>query len=189
MKLCSKQIFKLLPKSVFGFVLCTAFHSIGLSAEPRNDMTEQFNSWTLSCIDESNSQGASGQRICRVSQVLRHRESRQMVLSVTVWRTQDEQTTHINIMTPFGLNVRENVSMRAQDQVIMALPIGTCLPEGCLAQSVMGASSLNQMWEQPEMVVSVPVYNSNQTFAVKLTLDGFQEAYRRMTSLTSARAD
>jgi invasion protein IalB len=174
---------------VFGFVLCTAFLTIGVTAESRNDMTEQFKSWTLSCINEPNSQGEAGQRICRVSQVLRHRESGKVVLSVMMWRIQGEQTTHINIMTPFGLNVREQVSMRAQNQLILALPIGTCLPEGCLAQSPIYATLLNQLWKQPEIVVSVPVYKSNQTFAIKLTLDGFQDAYRRMTSLTSVQTD
>jgi invasion protein IalB len=115
-------------------------------------------------------------------QELFQQDGGQRVLSVAIRVDAATDEAALTMITPFGLDVTGQVTIRDSDILIADAPFATCVPAGCIVQAQLSADALAKMQAGEAATVSFPT-RGGASFDVEVSLRGFTAAFERLRGL------
>lgn len=161
---------------LFG-LFSTAVSLAGPLPNGASSLVENYEDWVVAC------QAPEGEAACVMRQVQSNRETGQRVLSAEFQNGTDGNVQGVLLM-PFGLALDQGVALKFDDQAGPQLSFSTCLPSGCVVPVRFSAEQVGMLQGGSAMNVTAMGINSSEPVAFNISLDGFTDAYNRLTQLT-----
>jgi invasion protein IalB len=114
----------------------------------QKEWKEAFDDWILACV-----QGADGKKSCAISQTLSN-SSRQMIGAISIGKDKDGKFI-ANLRTPLGFAVNEGLKLTIDTQSGVALPVRTCLSNGCLGIIALDQKMVGQLKTATQLGVTM----------------------------------
>ena len=133
-----------------------------------------------------------------MSQELRDRNSGQLVLAFALPARPNPDSSDAVIIAPFGLDLSKGIQLTVMkkagasgsEQTVQPgqqanAPFHTCLPSGCLAKFDLDGPMFSALRKGTEARISMTSIDEGQSVQLKISLNGFTAAERRMKTLAA----
>jgi invasion protein IalB len=165
----------------------TTFH-VDMAAQASDEdarLAETFGNWTVGCqqqpVQASRASDATGPS-CQMSQELRNADNGQRVLAMALPAVAAPSGANALIVAPFGLKLDAGIAIEVDGDALVVVPFQTCLPVGCLAQLSLDETQLERLGRGRTATVTMTVVDGGEPLRLDISLDGFAEAYERLTA-------
>ena len=169
--------------SFFALIFAASITSAGaqdVANSAPDTLSETYRDWVVVCQSRNPQEGQPVERQCEMTQELRQQEGGQRVLSIALRPEGDAGL--LTMITPFGLNVRDQVAIEVDGVTIIQAPFQTCLPAGCIVQAQIDQTSLDAMRAGEAVIVRLPT-TAGEPFQVNISVLGFTAAWNRLMQL------
>ena len=153
-------------------------------------LREVYSDWTVSC--RAKKTRVAGQLSnCQMSQELRDDKSGQLVLAFALPAIPIRDGVNAVMVAPFGLMLSKGIGLSVvqsagQPEIASAqAPFHTCLPAGCIARFKLNSAMIDAMRRSAEAQVKLASADKEQIVQVKISLNGFTAAERRLKALAA----
>ncbi|MCA3248598.1 MAG: invasion associated locus B family protein [Azospirillum sp.] len=136
-----------------------------------------FEDWGIECETQ-----ADRRELCFAQQTHTQRESGQRIISVSVGYLGANNAPTLVVFTPLGVNVASGAAIRIDSQPQIAMPIQTCVPEGCRATVTLTAEQLRAFAAARTLTLGMVPWGSDQTSTVALSIRGLSAAVAHLRS-------
>lgn len=146
-----------------------------------NAFSEIYGNWTVRCAAGDEAGGESA-RQCAMEQrfIWRDDGTGQTRRLLTVTLAPASAGMEAVAVTPFGLLFGPGLRLRADDLEGEALAFQTCLPEGCIARSVLTPDTIWSFRAGTVLHVEAEPAAGGEPFRLEGSLDGFSAAHMRL---------
>jgi len=144
-----------------------------------SSLTETYGDWHVAC------QVREAVICCAMSQQ-QLRQDGQRIVTVELKNAPDD-TLAANFVLPFGLQLDAGATLRMDEQPAMApLRFHTCLPAGCVVQANFDSATVTTLHGGTKLHVTTKTADTEQDFAIAISLNGFTAAFDRLKALTAS---
>lgn len=164
--------------------LTLALPATAQDSEGPDRLNETYRDWIVQCVTQAVSQpqdGAGSGRVCEMVQQLSQRDSGQRVLTMGLRRTEDGGTT-MTVIAPFGILLRDGVTIRLAEDDLFRMDFLTCMSNGCIANADLGADEVAAMERGTAATVRMSTLQG-QALDLEISLMGFTAAMNRLRGL------
>lgn len=164
--------------------LALALPAAAQDSEGPDRLNETYRDWVVQCVTQAVSQpqeDAGSARVCEMVQQLTQRDSGQRVLTMGLQRTADGGTA-MTVIAPFGILLRDGVTIRVGDDDLFQLEFLTCMSNGCIANADLGSDAVAAMERGSAATVRMSTLQG-QALDLEISLMGFTAAMNRLRSL------
>lgn len=154
----------------------------GPSAPPAQipqPVAESFDNWRVQCVLD-----AQGREECRVEQLLVARDG-QLHLAVIVQAPLAGEPARLRVLPPWGALIRTGLVIQIDAAPAFDMPILTCFPSGCRAEAALTPAQLQALQSGTSLLIGMVDSRDGQAVTTTVPLQGFAQAYARMTALTA----
>ena len=142
-------------------------------------LSETYAAWTVRCQATQN----AGRR-CTMTQVLQREQGGDRLLLVELAVGEGGETV-MAMLTPFGLRVADGATLQTDEDTPTKLDFFTCLPNGCVLRQTLGEPELAALRRGNTLSARFVVAQGGEPFELKVSLEGFSAAYRRLRELSA----
>jgi len=145
-----------------------------------SSLQETFDNWTLQCSTSDK------ERVCRVQQQQRHRESKQLLLAME-FSVGANGGVRGSAILPFGLRLASGMTLQV-DESPDQRPLGfsTCLPVGCVAPLDLEKASVTHLRAGTMLRIKVMANDDGKPVLLSVPLKGLAPALDRLVSLSQS---
>lgn len=122
---------------------------VAAKSAAQKEWKEAFDDWVLACA-----QTADGQKSCAISQSLSNTKTRQLIGALSIGKDKAGKLV-ANLQTPLGFAVNEGIKLSLDGQPGVAVPVRTCLPNGCLGIVELDQNMIGQLRKSSEMSMTL----------------------------------
>lgn len=131
--------------------------------------------WLVNCANT----GEGGALLCRMSQILVHKESRRRIMSIVVQHPPADDDPTMLLSLPHGLFLPAGVVMTVDGGEKKGIPIQTCDPRGCYAGMRLDTDMLGELFGGDTLEFTVQDMQ-RQPVELESTLIGFSDAFGQL---------
>ncbi len=142
---------------------------------PKEVLKETHGAWNIRCVE--------GTETCAMSQIGKTSDGKQALL-VTIQRLQGATSEDgqpvpaaITVQTPLGILLGYGLRLKIDNQETVPLPLGRCIPGGCVAQAPMLDEAVSRMKAGSKAVFG---YFMRNEILVDVSLSGFTKAFNSL---------
>ncbi|MFA5900260.1 MAG: invasion associated locus B family protein [Hyphomicrobium sp.] len=139
------------------------------NAGPKKEWKEAFDDWILACA-----QADAGQKSCAISQTLTNTPSRQLIGAISIGKDKAGKVV-VNLQTPLGFAVNEGIKLTIDTQPGIALPVRTCLANGCLGILELDQPTIGKLQKASQLAMSLQSLQATPV-VVKFSAKGLGKA-------------
>lgn len=139
------------------------------NAGPKKEWKEAFDDWILACAE-----GSDGKKSCAISQTLSNTQTRQLIGSLSIGKDKVGKVI-VNLQTPLGFAVNEGIKLVIDTQPGIALPVRTCLANGCLGILELDQDLLAKLQKATQLSMTIQSLQATPV-AVKFSAKGLGKA-------------
>ena len=140
------------------------------AAAVKPDISNTFGDWLLQCFSKP-------ARMCQISQRRINPNNQALLIWVELTHSMTPKPVwQLAVMLPLGFRIAPTLGVRADDQLLLDLPIVTCVPAGCVHAAEMPAAGLDNLQKAQSFGTQITDLKG-QTYAVNVTMRGFDDAY------------
>jgi len=134
------------------------------------DLSEEIGDWRLQCF-------AKPGRTCEFEQRRVNPSNQALVIWVELARSLTPKPVwQLTVMLPLGFRIAPSLGVRADDELLLDLPIVTCVPAGCVHAAEMPVAGLDTLQKAQTLGTEI-VDLKGQRYALNVSMHGFKEAY------------
>lgn len=115
----------------------------------QKEWKEAFDDWVLACA-----QTTDGQKSCAISQSLSNTKTRQLIGALSIGKDKAGKLI-ANLQTPLGFAVSEGIKLSLDGQSGVAVPVKTCLSNGCLGIVELDQNMIGQLRKSSEVSMTL----------------------------------
>ncbi len=131
--------------------------------------------WSLQCAE------ISKVRRCQVSGAVLSPDKKQVVMVMSLATSADRKSTAAQIAVPLGIALKPGVKIDVSGAYSTTMALSRCTSQGCLVEGNVEDAMLDAMKTKPVATVIVATPDGKNV-PIKLSLDGFPEAFAAMKS-------
>ena len=150
-------------------------------------LSETYGDWIVRCatLQAEGQNESKPKSVCQMSQELQQGQSgKRALLIVFDINATGNGLLSGRIIAPFGLDLKSGLSLKIADAVYLEAPFKTCLPQGCVAPTIVNSELLAAMRDGQKLTVAMTAADSNRPVNMDVSLKGFGQAYDRLTALS-----
>jgi invasion protein IalB len=129
--------------------------------------------WSLQCAEVAKI------RRCQVMGSVVSADGKQVVMVMSLAAIDDKQTA-TQIAVPLGIALKPGIKIDVGGAYATTMPVSRCTSQGCLVESNVDGALLDAMKTKSDATVTVTT-PEGKTVPIKLSLDGFSDAFAAMT--------
>lgn len=153
--------------------------------EPPSVKTQQFNAWTLRCVE------VNGKDQCEMVQTLNvNNTNLQYTLVYAAFKNKEKETKEVfTLIVPLGVNLQKRIALRFDGKEQLNIPYAKCEAFGCVTainndtkqDTVLTLFKKVQNSMQKSTFVEIAVQGfTDQPIVIKTSLQGFNEARKKL---------
>lgn len=146
---------------------------------PTKEWKEAMDDWIVACV-----QGANGQKSCAMSQTLSNGQTRQVISVLSIGKDNMGKLL-ANIQAPLGFAVSSGLQLVIDTQPGVAVPVRTCLANGCLGILELDQKLVAQLQKATKVAVSMQSLQA-QPVTLNFSAKGLAKAYDKLAQESSA---
>ena len=153
--------------------------------EPPKVNTQQFNAWTLRCVE------VNGKEQCEMLQTLNvNNTNLQYTLVYSAFKNKDKETKEaFTLIVPLGVNLQKRIALRFDGKDQLNIPYAKCESFGCVTainndtktETVLALFNKIQDKFQKAIFLEIAVQGfTEQPIVIKTNLQGFTDARKKL---------
>ena len=136
------------------------------------DLTDEIGDWLLRCFSKPD-------RLCQLSQ----RRVNPKNQALLIWMELTHFVTpkvgwQLVVMLPLGFRLAPNLPVRADGELLLTMPIMTCVSEGCVYSAEMPIAGLESLRKSQALATEI-VDLQGHRYALEVSMRGFNQAYHK----------
>ncbi len=139
----------------------------------QKEWKETFDDWVLACA-----QTTDGVKSCAISQSLSNTKTRQLIGALSIGKDKAGKLV-ANLQTPLGFSVSEGIKLSLDGQSGVAVPVKTCLPNGCLGIVELDQNMIGQLRKSTEMSMTLQSLQATPV-VIKFSAKGVVSALEKL---------
>ena len=134
------------------------------------DISEEIGDWMLRCYSKTG-------RACQISQRQVNKKSQDLVIWLELTHSVTPKAVwQLVVMVPLGFKILPDLGVRAGDELLLNMPIVTCLSAGCVYAAEMPVAGLATLRKTQTLGTEI-VDLKGQKYALNVSMRGFDQAY------------